>query len=70
MFQCGAWAARHDGGVTRLKNAASWDSTIRSAYPSASSVRTVAMRASSDSTCSMPKRSIPMVAPASISSRR
>ena len=34
MCQCGAWAARHDGGVTRLKNAASWESTIRSAYPS------------------------------------
>ena len=35
MCQCGACAARHEGGVTRLKNAASWDSTIRSAYPSA-----------------------------------
>ena len=31
MCQCGACAARHDGGVTRLKNAASWESTIRSA---------------------------------------
>ena len=42
--QCGACAARQDGGVTRLKNAASWESTIRSAYPSRSSSRTVATR--------------------------
>ena len=34
-------ALASDGGVTRLKNAASWESTIRSAYPSRSSVRTV-----------------------------
>ena len=33
MCQCGTCAARHDGGVTRLKNAASCESTIRSAYP-------------------------------------
>ena len=70
MVQCGACAARQDGGVTRLKKAASWDSTMRSAYPPCSSVRTVDSRASSGRTCSMPKRSMPMVAPASISSRR
>ena len=35
MCQCGACAARQDGGVTRLKNAASCESTMRSAYPSA-----------------------------------
>ena len=70
MFQCGACAARHDGGVTRLKYAASWDSTIRSAYPSRRRACTVAIRAASGSTCSIPNRSIPMVAPASISSRR
>ena len=70
MCQCGACAARHDGGVTRLKYAASWDSTIRSAYPSRRSAWTVAIRVMSGEDMLHPNRSIPMVAPASISARR
>ena len=42
MCQCGACSARQDGGVTRLKNAASCDRIIRSAYPLRSSASTVA----------------------------
>ena len=48
-----------DGGVIRLKNAASWESTIRSAYPCSSSCRSVASRWSSGATCVIPNRSKP-----------
>ena len=63
MCHRGAILARHDGGVTWLKKAASCERIIRSAYPRRSSASTVRTRCSSASTCSMPNRSMPMVEP-------
>ena len=53
-----------------MNTAASCESTIRFAWPRSHSVATVATRSSKGSSTSIPKRSIPIVLPAAMSSSR